>query len=114
MVGVLVLVDEYPAEALAVAPADVLEQLEDVHSPHQEVVEVHRVGVEHPPLVQAVGLADHLLERPARRLLVALRVDQLILRLGDPGADGTRRVPLGVDLERLEQRFSIRSESASS
>ena len=102
VVGVLVLVDQHPAEALAVAAADVLEELEHVDRPHQQVVEVHRVRLEHPALVEAVGLADQLLERPARRLLVGLGVDQLVLGVGDPGADRARRVALGVDLELLQ------------
>jgi hypothetical protein len=102
VVGVLVLVDEDPAEALAVAAADVLEQLEHGHRPHQQVVEVHRVRLEHPALVEAVGLADHLLERPAPCLLVGLRVDQLVLRVRDPRADRPRWIALGVDLELLE------------
>ena len=102
VVGVLVLVDQDPAEALAVAAADVLEELQHVDGAHQEVVEVHRVGVQHPALVEAVGLPDHVLEDASDLLLVGLGVDQLVLRVGDPGAHRPRRIALGVDLELLE------------
>ena len=100
VVGVLVLVHQHPAEAVPVAGADLVEQLQHVHRPHQQVVEVHRVGVEHPPLVHSVGLADHLLERPSPGLLlVGLGVYQRVLGVGDAGADGPRRIALRVDLE---------------
>ena len=66
-VGVLVLVDEHPAEGPPVAVADVLEQLEQVDGADQEVVEVHRVGLVHALLVQLVDVGDGLLEEGALR-----------------------------------------------
>ncbi len=100
MVRVLVFVHQHPAEAVAVAGSDVVEQLQHVHRPHQQVVEVHRVGVEHPPLIQSVGLGDHFLERASPSLpLVGLGVDQRVLGVRDAGAHRTRRVALGVHLE---------------
>ena len=62
VVGVLVLVDEDVAEGAAPALADLLEQLEHVDGADQEVVEVHRVGLEHPLLVEREGFGDDLLE----------------------------------------------------
>ena len=62
VVGVLVLVDEDVAEGAAPALADLLEELEHVDRADQEVVEVHRVGLEHPLLVEREDLGDDLLE----------------------------------------------------
>ena len=98
-VRVLVLVHQDPAEALLVALADVLEELEHVDRPHQQVVEVHRVGLEQALLVGAVGLGDHRLERRDGLLGVGLGVHQQVLEVRDPGLDRARRVALGVDLE---------------
>ena len=43
VVGVLVLVDEHVPEGRGVALADLREELEQIHGPEQQVVEVHRV-----------------------------------------------------------------------
>ena len=67
VVGVLVLVDEDVAEGAAPALAHLLEQLQDVDRADQEVVEVHRVGLEHPLLVEREDLGDGLLEDAALR-----------------------------------------------
>ena len=66
VVGVLVLVDEDVAEGAAPAVADLLEQLHRVDGADQQVVEVHRVRVQHPLLVEREGLGDDLLEGAAR------------------------------------------------
>ena len=66
VVGVLVLVDEDVAEGAAPALAHLLEQLEGVDRAHQQVVEVHRVGGEHPLLVEREGLGDGFLEGLSR------------------------------------------------
>ena len=61
-VRVLVLVDEEPAEGALVALADVGEELEEVDGADEEVVEVHRGGLDHAALIQRVDLGDDLLE----------------------------------------------------
>ncbi len=101
-VGVLVLVHQDPAEALLVAAPDVLEQLEHVDGPQQQVVEVHRVGFQHPALVERVGLPHHLLERRALHLPVGLGVHERVLGVGDPRLHGPRRVALRVHLQLVE------------
>ena len=98
-VGVLVLVDEHAAEVAAVALADVGEQLEQVDGADQQVVEVHRVGVVHPLLVERVDVGDRLLEERALLLAVGLGVEQPVLRAGDLALDRARRKALRVDLE---------------
>ena len=60
-VGVLVLVDEHPAEDPAVLLAHVAEQLEQVDGAHEQVVEVHRARLDHAPLVEVVDVGDRLL-----------------------------------------------------
>ncbi len=101
LVGVLVLVDQDPAEGALVAVADVLEELEQVDGANQEVVEVHRVGLVHALFVEAEDVGDGLLEERALALAEPLGVQQAVLRAGDLGLDRARREPLGVDLELL-------------
>ena len=72
VVGVLVLVDQHVAEPAAVVLGDVGEGLQQVDRGHDQVVEVERVGLAQPPLVERVGLGEHRLlvaavARPARR-----------------------------------------------
>ena len=72
-------------------------QLHHVDGPHQKVVEVHRVGFEHPLLIERVGLGDSLLEDIALGPSVGGGVDQLVLGARDLRADRARRVALRVD-----------------
>ena len=85
VVGVLVLVDEHVSEALGVALADLVEQLEHVDRADQQVVEVHRVHPVELALVLAVHVRDGLLEERPDHLPVGLGVAQLILGVGDLG-----------------------------
>ncbi len=105
VVGVLVLVDEDVAEGAAPALAHLLEELERVHRAHQQVVEIHRVGLEHPLLVEVVDAGRRLLEDAALGLRVGVGVDQLVLGARDLRADRPRRVALGVDVELLHAAF---------
>ena len=98
-VGVLVLVHQHPPEGPAVAVANVPEQLQQVHGSDQQVVEVHRVGLEHPPLVQLVDVRGGALEVRALGAGVLLGVDQLALGRRDLGANGARRKALRVDVQ---------------
>ena len=79
MVRVLVLVDEDPPEGAAVPLGDVLEQLEQVDGPKQQVVEVDRVHLVDALLVQVVRVGGGLLEERADLLAVGGRVLQLVL-----------------------------------
>ena len=101
VVGVLVLVDEDVAEGAPPALAHLLEQLQRVDRAHQQVVEVHRVGLEHALLVEGVDAGRGFLEDAALRLRVGVGVDQLVLGAGDLRADRPRRVALGVDVQLL-------------
>ena len=102
-VGVLVLVDEDPAECAAVALAHVLEELEQVDGAHQEVVEVHRVRLEHPPLVELVDVGHGALEEPALApRAYASSVGELVLGPRDLGLHGAGREALRVELELLD------------
>ena len=102
VVGVLVLVDEHPAERVRVAVADLLEQLEQVDRAEQQVVEVHRVGAVQLALVALVDVGDGLLEERADELAVVLRGAELVLRVGDLDLHRPRREPLGVDVEVVQ------------
>ena len=99
VVGVLVLVDEHVAEGVAVALADLLEQLQQVDGAEQQVVEVHRVHAVQVALVDVVDVGDHLLERRADALAVGAGVEQLVLGGRDLVVDRRRREALGVDAD---------------
>ena len=87
VVGVLVLVDEQPPERRAVTLQQLGEELEHVDGPEQEVVEVERVHLVDPPLVELVCVGGGLLEEGADPLPVGGRVLELVLRLRDLGLD---------------------------
>ena len=72
-----------------------------MHRGHDQVVEVHGVGLAQPPLVGRVGLGEHLLlvraglaDPPGIRLVV----DQLVLEVGHLVAERARVVALGVEV----------------
>ena len=102
VVGVLVLVDQHPAERARIAVADLLEELEHVDRAEQEVVEVHRVGAVQLALVVLVDVGDRLLEVGAHELAVLLGRAQLVLRVGDLGLHRARGEALDVDVEVVE------------
>ena len=102
VVGVLVLVDEHPAEGRLVARADLGEELEDVDDAAQQVVEVHRVHAVQVALVELVDVGDGLLEERADLLAVGRGVLELVLRRGDLVVDGGRREALGVGADLVE------------
>ena len=97
MVGVLILVDHHMPEAVGVALPDLGEQLEHVDRADQQVIEVHRVHPVQLALVGAVDVGDGLLEERADHLRVGVGVAQLVLGVGDLGADRGRREALGID-----------------
>ncbi len=105
VIGVLVLVDEDVAEGAAPAVADLLVELHHVDRADQQVVEVHRVGGEHPLLVEGVDLGGDLLEDAALGLGEGGGVDQFVLGAGDLRADRPRRVALRVDLQLRHAAF---------
>ena len=105
VVGVLVLVDEDVTEGAPPALADVLEELQHVDRADQQVVEVHRVGLEHPLLVEREDFGDDLLEAADHHFAVAGGVDQLVLGAGDLPLDGARRVAFRVDPELGQAAF---------
>ncbi len=99
VVGVLVFVDEHVLEALPVFVGDLGVRPEEVDRRHDEVVEVERVGLAQPALIERVDLGDGALlgtDRPGRE---ALGVDQLVFQVGDLPGQRPRRVALGVEVE---------------
>ena len=100
-VGVLVLVDQHPAEDPAVLVAHVSEQLQQVDRAHQQVVEVHRARLDHPPLVEAVDVGDRLFALRVRRGGVVGGVGELVLGRRDRRLDRAGRESLRVELELL-------------
>ena len=105
VVGVLVLVDQDVAEGAPPALPHLLEQLQRVDGAHEEVVEVHRVGLEHPLLVERVNLGDDFLEDASLGLGVGRGVDELVLGAGDLRADRARRVALRIDVQLVHAAF---------
>ena len=105
VVRVLVLVDHDVAPPVLPGGARLLVVLEQEHGPHDQVVEVHRVGVVEPLLVERVDVGRRLLEERRDLLGVGLRRQQPLLGARDPRVHGARREPLGVELELLGARL---------
>ena len=102
VVGVLVLVDQHPAEGVRVAVADLLEELEQVDRAEQQVVEVHRVHAVDLALVVLVDVGHRLLEEGADHLAVVVGRPQLVLGVRDLGLHRARREALDVDVQVVE------------
>ena len=105
VVRVLVFVDHDVAPPVLPGAARLLVVLEQEHGAHDQVVEVHRVGVVEPLLVERVDVGRRLLEERRDLLGVRLRRQQTLLGARDPRVHGARREPLGVELELLGARL---------
>ena len=94
MVGVLVLVDHHVAEGLLPVAPRLGHPLQQQHGLHDQVVEVHRVGLRQPPLVEVVDRGHRLLEEAADLLLVELGVSSrsLAREMAPCTARGTNRL----------------------
>ncbi len=99
VVGVLILVDEDVPEPAPVVLGDVRECLQQVHRRHDQVVEVERVRLGQPALVEPVDLGDGTFDMAGRPAHGGLPVDQLVLQVADTGGERACRIPLGVDVQ---------------
>ena len=98
VVGVLVFVDEDVLEAppVVLGETGVVPQKGD--RLHDEVVEVHGVGLAQPPLVDRVRLGRDSLLRLMGRLYRGCGRDELVLHVGHAPGDPLGRMGAGVDL----------------
>ncbi len=99
MVGVLVLVDKDVPEPAPVVLGNIREGLQQVHRRHDQIVEVERVRLGQPALVETVDLGDGAFDVVGRLVPGGLPVDQFVLQVADPGGECACRVPLGVDVQ---------------
>ncbi len=99
VVGVLVLVDEDVAEGAAPAFARLVGNFQHVDGADQQVVEVHRVGLEHAFLIKRIEVGDGFLKWVAFDSVIGIRIDQLVLGAGDLRAQRPRRVAFRIDPE---------------
>jgi hypothetical protein len=74
-------------------------RLQQVHGRHDDVVEVERVCLFEPALIEHIGLGDRALLRTLGPLDELLGLDQLVLQVGHLGGQAPRRVTLGVEVE---------------
>ena len=102
VVRVLVLVHEHVAEGLLPLLARLGKAVEHLHGEHEEVVEVSGVRVEQPALVELVDVGDRLVVERRDAVLVLLRGDELVLRVGDLRVDAARDEALRVAVELLQ------------
>ena len=98
-VGVLVLVDEDVLEALLVVRQHVGMVAEQLDGLHQQVVEVHRTGLQQAGLIVGVDVGVLAFEDVGRPLDRLLGSDQLVLPQADLAVRGPRREALGVEPE---------------
>jgi hypothetical protein len=99
VVGVLVFIDQYVPEAAPVFLRHRRHRLEQVHRGHDEVVEVQRLGLGQPPLVERVGLGQVPFRRPGSLAGKGLRVHQLVLQVGYLGCHRPGRVAFRIEVE---------------
>ena len=99
VVRILVLVDQHVAEGPAPPLSGFGEELEYVDRADQQVVEVHRVVLEHALLVEPVDRRHLLLEPGALTLAVGDRVDKFVLGAGDRRPHRPGWEALRIDLE---------------
>ena len=103
VVRVLILIDEDVAETPVIVLGEEAVAGEELHGPHDEVVEIEGVRFAHPFLVFEVGVGDDLRDRVLRRGVgVLLRRDELVLEVGDPGGDEFGREALDIDIGGFE------------
>ena len=102
VVGVLVLVDHHVAEGLLPVAPRLGHPLEQQHGLHDQVVEVHRVGLRQPPLVEVIDRGHRLLEEATHLLPVQLGGQQPVLGVGDGAVHRPRHEPLGILPEVLD------------
>ena len=106
MVGVLILVDQDVPEPSTVVLGDLREGLQHRDRLADQVVEVQRVGHPQPLLVFGVD-GGHRARQVVGMVVVGqvghrlLRVDQLVLQVGDGVGQQPRRVPLDVEAHVL-------------
>ena len=106
VVGVLVLVHEDVAEAPVVVLGDQRVVAQQLDRAHDEVVEVQRVRGAHALVVLDVGVGDDARDRVlARRLRVARRADQLVLRVRNARRHHLWREALDVHVHGLEDHL---------
>ena len=98
-VGVLVLVDEHVPKSIAIRREDIGVQAEELDRVHEQIVEVHRAGLQEAGLVFAVHLADALLVDDLGALGELLDAHVVVLGRADRGVHRTRWELLGVDVE---------------
>ena len=106
MVGVLVLVHENVAEAPVVVLGDQRVVAQQLDRAHDEVVEVQRVRGAHTLVVLDVGVRDDARDRVlARRLGIARRADQLVLRVRNARRHHLRGEALNVHVLGFEDHL---------
>ena len=99
LVGVLVLVDEDVLEALAVVLEHVGVLAEELHGVGEEIVEVHRAGLEQARLVLGIDVGVLAVEDVLGPSLRFLGIDEFVLPEADDAVHATRRESLGVEAE---------------
>ncbi len=103
-IRVLVLVDQQEGEALAISLEQVGIRLEELHRPHEEVVEIEGVLMRQRLFVLRVDLGDVAHEEVERAFVVAgerRRVDELVLRGADLVSDALGAPPFRIEPDRL-------------
>ena len=98
-VGVLVLVDQHVLEPLLIVRQHIGVVAEQLDRLHQQIVEVHRPGLQQAGLVVDVDVGVLAFEDVGGPLDGLLRADQLVLPQADLAVRGARREPLGVEVE---------------
>jgi hypothetical protein len=100
-VGVLILVHQDVAEPLLIGLEHGGEGSEQLDGDHEQVVEVHRRGLDQALLVETVDVGDLFVVEPVALVGKRLVVDQLVLGVGDDRLHCLLGKALAVEIEIL-------------
>ena len=89
-------------EAAPVVLGHVREELEERHGRADEIVEVEGVGAAKPALVLRIRLRKDPIRGGLGPSREGLLIDELVLQVGDPRREAAGRIPLGVEVEILD------------
>jgi hypothetical protein len=102
VVRVLELVHQHVLEAVAVVLEDVFVEIEELHRPHDEIVEVERARLFEPPLIVLIDLRHGALPRVGGKVSEDARRDETILGIRYRRRHRARGIALRVEVQLRE------------
>ena len=99
MIGVLVFIHEHMPKAAPILLAKIRECLQQMHSSHDQIVEIQRVRGNQASLVFPVSLRIAFLLRRPRSGRCGFMIDEFVLAMRHPVHDRPYREPLRIKIK---------------